>query len=241
MEHYLSLYTENPLFEHVGREEVLPLLQCMQAQKRVYGRGDWIFTEGEAAFQLGIILTGRVNTVYEDVFGGRSILDTMKEGQLFCDAFSCSSQQRMPVGVMAQTDADVLLISVERILHTCRKSCESHRQLSENLIHILADKYMAMSRKMMCLSERTTRRKLLSYLSEQQRAAGGAPFPVPFNRQELADFLFVDRTGLSGEWNRLLQQGYLHPAGELWSLTIPPASYFDAPARRSLQNPTEQV
>jgi CRP-like cAMP-binding protein len=223
MEHYIPLYTANPLFANIEEAQVLPLLQCMQAQKRAYDRGKWIFTEGERSFQLGIILAGRVNTVYEDVFGGRSIIDTMKEGELFCDAFSCSSEQRMPVGVMAQTDSAVLLIDIQRILHTCSNCCERHQQLSENLIHILADKYMALSRKVVHLSERSTRRKLLSYLAEQQRAAGGNPFPLPFNQQELADYLFVDRTGLSTEWNRLKRQGIVSTAGKQCTLRIPAA------------------
>ena len=85
--------------------ELLPLLQCLQAQKRVYPRGGLIFSEGERATQLGIVLTGRVNTVYEDVFGGRSIIGSMESGQLFCDAFACTEDQRLPVSVMAQTTA----------------------------------------------------------------------------------------------------------------------------------------
>ena len=242
MEHYIGLYTENPLFAHVGQQEVLPLLQCMQAQKRVYDRGTWIFAEGERSFQVGIILAGRINTVYEDVLGGRSIIDTMQEGEIFCDAFSCSSEQRMPVGVMAQTDSAVLLIDVQRILHTCANRCQCHQQLSENLIHILADKYMAMSRKMVHLSERTTRRKLLSYLAEQQRMAGGNPFEVPFNQQELADYLFVDRTGLSAEWNRLKREGFLRAQGRLCSLSIPaPAGAAEPDGGDYLQNPARRV
>lgn len=218
MEQYIPLYMENKLFEHVEKNEVIPLLTCMQAQKKNYRRRDWIFVEGEKSFQLGIILSGRINTVYEDPFGGRNIMDTMNEGQIFCDAFSCSTDQRMPVGVMAQTDCSVLLIDVQRILHTCTHCCRRHQQLGENLIHILADKYMSMGQKMIHLSERTTRRKLLSYMAEQMRLAGGGQFKKPFNQQELADYLFVDRTGLSAEWNKLRRQGILKVEDHMCSL-----------------------
>ncbi len=208
MENYIELYEKLPLFEGVTQEQLIPLLKCLQAEKRIYEKGEWIFTEGERITKLGIILSGRINTVYTDILGNNSIIGTMEAGRMFCDAFSCSTEQRMPLSVRAQLKSEVLLIDVSRILHTCSESCSQHMRLSENLVHILADKYVTQNCKLIHLSARTTRRKLLSYLSEQMRMKGN-PFAVPFNRQELADYLFVDRTGLSTELNRLKQDGIL--------------------------------
>ena len=211
MEHFVALYENNPLFDGVDEAQLLPLLTCLQAKKKSYSKGALIFAEGERVSQLGIVLTGQIITVYEDAFGGRSIISTCTPGQLFSDAFSCSHEQRMPVSIIAQTDTDVLLIDVNLILHTCAHACAQHQRLSENLIHILADKYITINRKLIHLSGRTTRRKLLSYLSEQMRLAGGGSFAVSFNQQELADFLFIDRSGLSTEWNRLKREKILEP------------------------------
>ena len=97
----------------------------------------------------------------------------------------------------------------------------------EDLLRILADKYVAISRKMVHLSGRTTRRKLLSYLSEQMRLSGGNPFTIPFNRQELADYLFIDRTGLSAEWSKLRQQGLLTEEKGTVSLNAVPCEGAD--------------
>jgi len=221
-----ALCPDSPLFAGVTAAELPPLLQCLQAQRRAVARGETIFAAGDPADRLGIVLSGRVLTVYADMFGGSSILGAMEAGQLFGDAFSCSAERRMPVSVVAQSDGAVLLIGIERILHACGHLCPPHLRLTENLVHILADKYLAQSRKMIHLSGRSTRRKLLSYLSGQMREAGG-PFTVPLNRQELADYLFVDRTGLSAEWNRLLREGLLRPEGARFTLSIPPCLGLD--------------
>jgi len=223
----MELLLNNPLFQGIRPDEMLPLLECLQAQKKSYTKGQRIMSAGSAADRLGIVLSGHVNTIYEDAVGGRSIIGSFVPGQLFCDAFSCSTQQAMPVTVAAEADSTVALIPIELILHTCSKACPQHRRLMENLVHILADKYVAINRKMIHLSGRTTRRKLLSYLSEQMRIAGGNPFTIPFRRQELADYLFVDRTGLSAEWSRLKKEGLLAEDNGKLFLNIAPCEGAD--------------
>ena len=217
----------SPLFAGIADGELEPLLKCLQAQKRAYPRGSLIVSEGETVTQLGIVLSGRVYTVYEDTFGGRSIISTIEPGQNFCDAYACTAGQRTPVSVSAKTDCAVLMIEVSRILRPCGALGEQQRQLLENLVHLLAEKYAAMSRKLIHLSGRTTRRKLLSYLSEQMRLAGRNPFPMPYTQQEIADDLFTDRSGLSTEWNRLKKEGVLSVEGGLLRLNIPPCAGAD--------------
>lgn len=227
MERYIELYRQNPLFAGVEETQLLSLLDCLQAQKRTYPKGALLFSAGTAVTQLGIILSGRINTVYEDLLGGRSIIGSMEAGQLFCDAFSCARNPRLPVSVVAQTDSVVLLIDHSRILHTCSSACRQHQILIENLVQILAEKYVALNRKVIHLSGRSTRRKLLSYLSEQLRISGGKPFVLPFNQQELADYLFIDRSGLSTEWNRMKKDGILELQNDLITLHIPPCAGRD--------------
>lgn len=227
MERSAKIFLNSPLFAGIAEGELLPLLDCLQAQKRYFGRGERIFAAGSPADKLGIVLSGHVDTIYEDISGGRSIIGSFGPGQLFCDAFACSAQQTLPVSVAAEADSTVALIPVSRILNVCEKGCSQHRRLVENLVRLLADKYVATSRKMVHLSGRTTRRKLLSYLSEQMRLSGGNPFAIPFNRQELADYLFVDRTGLSAEWSRLKKQGLLSEQHGALSLNIVPCDGGD--------------
>lgn len=227
MEHYLFLYKSNPLFKGIPEEELLSLLECLQAKQRVCAKGSVIFAKGEAAHHLGIVLTGRVNTVYDDVLGGRSIIGSIDPGQLFCEAFACAGSQSLPVSVVAQAESTVLLINIDRILHSCAATCKQHQRLNENLIYILAEKYVSLNQKLIHLSGRTTRRKLLSYLSEQMRLSSGRPFVIPFNQQELADYLFIDRSGLSTEWNKLKKEGILRLENGRYTLQISPCAGYD--------------
>lgn len=218
MERYLELYQKNPLFQGIREEELGSLLECLQARQSAYPKGSLILAAGDVSTRLGIVLSGHVHVVNEDLLGNRSILNSVGPGQFFCDAFSCTREQRLPVSVVAQTDCTVLMIETDLILHTCAHACSQHRLLSENLIHILAEKYTALSQKVVHLSGRTTRRKLISYFSEQSRMAQGKAFAIPFNQQELADYLFIERSGLSTEMNRLKKEGILHSRDGMFTL-----------------------
>lgn len=221
MEQYVNLYLKNELFAGIREEELLPLLQCFQAKKERFRKGTLLFSAGDRVTATGIVLSGRINTVYEDIFGGRSIIDVMEEGKLFCDAFSCTQWQRLPLHVVAQTDCEVLLIESEKLLNSCSKACVFHQRLLQNLIRILAEKYATLNRKIIHLSGRSTRQKLLSYLAEQSRLSGGKSFLISFTQQELADYLFAERSGLSTELNKLKREGLLSNKNGWYTLHIP--------------------
>jgi len=240
MEQYLSLYRANPLFDHIEEIALLPLLHCLQARKRDYAKGSVLFMAGESVNTLGILLSGNVYTSYADLMGNRCIISHMEPGQLFCDAFCATKSQRLLVDITAQTDCSVLLIDIDRILHLCDKACLQHQQLSENMIHILAEKYVSLVRKVIHLSAKKTRHKLLSYLSEQYRLAGGA-FTIPFNQQELADYLFIERSGLSVEWNRLKNEGVLTQDGKLYTLHCTPCRGNDCSSLKKHSSPQQRA
>lgn len=218
MEKYLELYRQNPLFEGVDEAALVPLLNCLRARKRVFVRGEVLFAADEPARMVGIVASGRVQTVYEDVLGRRGVISYFEPGQLVCDAFSCTRDQMPTVDITAQTDCSVLLMDTEAVLHTCSKSCTQHLLVIENLVHILAEKYVGLSRKVLHLSARTTRDKLLSYFLERSKLAGGALFSVPYSQQELADYLFIDRSGLSTELNKLKKEGVLCGENGMYTL-----------------------
>ena len=218
MEKDLELCASNPLFENIGRENLPSLLHCLQVKRKAFQKGECLYRTGEKVAFLGIVLTGIVRTESTDVLGERSIISYMNPGELFCDAFSCSREQLLMVDIYAQTDCVILLIEVERLLHVCSATQKYQEQLNVNLIHILAEKYIDIGRKVLHLSGRSTRHKLLSYLSEQYRFSGGKPFRIPLNQQELADYLFIERSGLSTELNRLKKEGILQIENGLYTL-----------------------
>jgi len=196
------------LFCGIEGEERENLLACLQASKRRYKKGELVFAAGDPP-SVGLLQTGAVQVTSEDPAGNRAIIGRMEPGDLFGEAFACAGAAKMPFSVEAVVDSEVLLIDVKRILVTCPTACPFHARLIENLMAILARKNILLSAKIRHLSRRSTREKLLSYLSEQAREAGSRAFAIPFNRQELADYLCVERSAMCAELSRLKAEGFL--------------------------------
>lgn len=222
MEEVIPFCLRSSLFRGVGEKDIRPLLKGLRAEKRAYKKGEFLFRAGDKAELFGLVLSGRIDTVYYDAFGGSSIIGTFEQGTLFSDAFACSDLEELPVDVVAQVASEVLLMDMGRLLGEGGVSEASKVSLALNLSRILANKYVDISRKMLHLSGRFTRQKLLSFLSEQSRLAKGKSFLMPMNMQQLSDYLFVDRTGLSEEWNKLKREGILIQENGLYDLRKKP-------------------
>lgn len=197
------------LFEGIAVHEQQALLKCLSGQARGYAKGEWIWHEGERATQVGVVLSGGVQVVREDFWGNRAILAHLEPGGLFGEAFSCAQIERLPVSVLASESSQVLLIDIRKLGVSCASACSFHARLIQNMLRVLASKNVALTQKIGHLTKRTTREKLLSYLSERAQQAGGSTFELPFNRQELADYLSVDRSALSSELGRMRDEGLL--------------------------------
>ncbi len=196
------------LFSGIEGPERESLMNCLQAVPRRYKKGEMVLSAGDAP-SVGMITSGAVQVVAEDPMGNRTIIGRMEAGDLFGEAFACAGAEHLPFSVEAVADCDVMLIDVKRILVTCPTACPFHSRLIENLMAILARKNIMLGAKIRHLSRRSTRDKLLSYLTEQAREAGSRSFMIPFNRQELADYLCVDRSAMSSELSRLRAEGVL--------------------------------
>lgn len=190
------------LFSGITPLEREHLMNCLEARARRYRKGELILSAGDAP-AVGMVRSGAVQVIAEDPMGNRTIIGRMEEGDLFGEAFACAGVAKLPFSVEAAADSEILLIDVNKILVTCPTACPFHARLIENLLAILARKNILLGAKIRHLSRRTTRDKLLSYLSEQAREAGSREFTIPFNRQELADSLCVDRSAMSAELSRL--------------------------------------
>lgn len=209
MNYYYQTLKKTPLFDGVNDADMEKLFGCLDARKKSYARNEAILLAGEEARDVGVVLSGRVQVVQEDVTGSRTILAQLGEGSLFAEAFACSSFQTLSVSVFSVTDSVVMFLDCQKLMTACPGGCAFHNQLIQNMLRVLANKNVLLSRKMEHLSKRTTREKLLSYLSEQAVICKSHEFTIPFNRQELADYLCVDRSAMSAELCRLRDDGLL--------------------------------
>ncbi|MBR6727502.1 MAG: Crp/Fnr family transcriptional regulator [Clostridia bacterium] len=209
MKKYLETLKKCPLFVGIGDDRLLRMLVCLGARVVEFDRKYTVFAEGSPARQIGIVLSGAVQVVQLDYYGNRSILSELQAPQVFAEAFACAEVDALPVSVIANEPSEIMLIDCGHILHTCENSCGHHQQLIFNLMKDLATKTLLFHQRIEITAKRTTREKLLSYLSLQAKSAGSSRFIIPFDRQELADYLEVDRSGLSAEISKLRREGIL--------------------------------
>ena len=209
MEKYFGILSKCPLFDGIGREDLLRMLTCLGARVAHFDKKYTVFAEGSSAKYIGIVLTGSVQIVYVDYFGNRSILGVASPSEMFAEDFAAAEMSALPVSVIADEPSDVMLIDCSHILHTCHNNCGFHQQLIFNLMKGLAKKSLRLHQRTEVTSKRTTREKLLAYLAIEAQKAGRHSFDIPFDRQELADYLEVDRSGLSAEIGRLKKEGIL--------------------------------
>lgn len=208
MENFLDVLADCPLFARISPADLPGMLACLQARPATFARGETVLHAGNAAEQVGVVLSGSLHIVQDGLDGSRRIIGHAEAGDLFAEAFACAGVE-LPVSVEAAQDSRVLLIPYARILSPCRQACGFHRQLMMNLMRILARKSLAFRQKLEIVSCRTTREKLLAYLQWQARQQGSASFTIPYDRQGLADFLGVDRSGLCTELGKLRDEGVL--------------------------------
>ncbi len=200
------------LFEGIGEEDFPSLLESLSAVRREFPKGTFIFTAGEAASRVGLVLAGCVAVIKEDVWGNRTILARLDPGDLFGEAFSCSEQKILTVSVVAEEPCRVLFLDFRRALEfSDRPDRPALRRLVRNMLHILADKNVMLTQRIEVLAKRSIREKLSAYLSDRARSAGADKnaFEVPFDRQGMADYLCVDRSALSRELGRMRDEGLL--------------------------------
>ncbi len=209
MKKYSEILKKCPLFTGIQEEQLYTMLHCLGAQMMAFDKKYTIFMEGKPAKYIGIILSGSAQIIRTDFYGNRSLLAEVGPSELFGEAFACAETKELPVTVIANEPSEVLLIDCAHILHTCQNNCGFHQQLIFNLMKDLAEKTLTFHRKLEITAQRTTRDKLLTYLTMQAKTARSNRFTIPFDRQELADYLEVDRSGLSAEISKLRTEGIL--------------------------------
>lgn len=211
MKKYNEILESVPLFRGISEEERQQMLDCLRAQQQRFAAGAVILLAGDPADRVGVLLEGRAQVIREEFSGNRTILTGLNPGDLFAEAFACASGEHktLPVTVLAVAESVVLWMDYRKILRACPAGCAFHHRLVENMLAVVADKNLMLNRRIGHLSKRSTREKLLSYLSEQAALHGSAAFSIPFDRQQLADYLCVERSAMSTVLSKLREEGVL--------------------------------
>ncbi len=209
MKKYIPVLKRTKLFSGVGEEDIASLLSCLGARKKEYKKGEYILREGEHISDVFILVEGKIHIQKDDYWGNRSILSVISVGEMFGEGYAAPESGALLNDVVAVEDSSVLFFDVKRILTTCSSACRFHNMIVQNMFFAISDKNRRLVQKLGHMSGRTTRAKLISYLSEEAKRQGSSAFTVPFNRQQLADYLCVDRSAMSNELCKMRDEGMI--------------------------------
>ena len=207
MEKIFDLVKESRLFQGIAHGDFEKMLDCLSARTRSYRKNDVILLAGDMVSFVGMILVGGVDVVREDIDGHAVILTKYIAPELFGEVFACAGIEHSPVTIRASEDSRLLTMNYRKIITSCSQACPFHARLIENMLSLLAQKYLMLSQKLDIISERTTREKLLSFLDAQRGSE--KKFTMPYNREEMAHYLCVDRSALSKELGRMRDEGLI--------------------------------
>ncbi len=197
------------LFRGMETDEIREMLKCLSAEQKHYLKGAVVYHAGDMVQFLGIVLSGRVQIENNDPWGNTSVLDSVEPGMAFAETYACIHEEPLMVNVIAAEASEILFLNARQLLYPCQNGCERHQKMIRNLLQVSAQKNLNLSRRIFHTSSKSIRGRILSYLSFQAAREGSHEFTIPFNRQQLADYLSVDRSALSNELSKMQKDGLL--------------------------------
>lgn len=205
---YLFL-SKTELFRGSSCEEIKGMLDCLHARRASFKKGEYIYRAGESVRSLGLVLSGSVNIESDDPWGNTSLLGHIAPGEIFAEAYACVPEEPLMVNVLADAPCEILFIESSQLSRPCSKACSHHAALIKNLLCVTAKKNLSLSRRILQNSAKSIRGRVAAYLAFEAARTGSGSVTVPFNRQQLADYLNVDRSALSAELGRMKADGLI--------------------------------
>ena len=207
---YLAVQAKKcPVFDGIGIDSLSALFACLGVKRRRLAKRDALMRSGERADRVGILLSGSLSVSAYDLEGRRTIIKRIGPAEIVAAAQALSGVGMMSVDVEADEESDVLLAKVDRIVSPCENTCAFHTRLVRNIMRTLAVKTLELNSKIEILSHRSTQDRLMAYLRSVAQQKESVEFDIPFDRQQLADYLCVERSALSAEISRLSKLGLI--------------------------------
>ena len=207
MEQYLSFIEKVPLFRGIPKNKIPDVLFALKANVRKYEKGKTVVEEGSAVTMAGVVLFGKLNIRKEDYHGNRNLISVLNVGELFGEALCCTETEIQPFEIVAAEDSFILLFECKTVMQDA--AFEYYGQFMRNLLQEISEKNLVLRRKITLLSKRTTREKIMEFLLSESKRAGNNEFDIPYDRQQLADFLGVERSAMSAEISKLRNDGVI--------------------------------
>lgn len=209
MNKFIPILKRTALFAGIGENEISAMLGCLDTTLKTYKKGEYVIRQGEHLTNIMILVEGNLHIQRDDYWGNRSIINTIDIGEMFGESYATPGSGAITNDVIATKDSSVFFFNIHKMLTVCPSSCRFHSTVIQNLFYAISDKNRKLVQKLHHMSKRSIREKLISYLSEQSKYQNSKTFTIPFNRQQLADYLSVDRSAMSSELCKLRDEGLL--------------------------------
>jgi len=207
MRNILEVAKDNPLFQGIALSNLENMMSCLSSETKNYRKDDVILRSGDTADFVGLIVAGSVKIKKEDTDGRVMMIATLGAPETFGEVFACAGISHSPVTVQAAEDSEILFFNYKKIITSCTSACPFHARLIENMLALMGKKNLMLNQKMEILSKRTTREKILCFFDAHRGAA--KKFTIPFSREELAQYLCVDRSAMSNELCKMRREGII--------------------------------
>lgn len=209
MNKYLKQLQRNELFRNFGLSDLESILNCLSAKVSYYKKGDMILLQGDHVQFVGLVVSGSIQIIKEDIEGNVSILAHLGINDIFAETFAYADIHESPITVQATENCEIMFIDCKRIISTCNNACTFHSKLIKNMLSLIAKKNVMLNQKMEILSKRTIREKLLTFFNTQIQINRSKRFIIPYNREGLANYLCLDRSALSRELSNMRDEGLI--------------------------------
>ena len=226
MKEYIPVLKRTRLFSGIGDDDIISMLSCLNAKLRIYRKGEYVLRQGEHLSDILVLVKGSLYIQKDDYWGNRSILGHIGVGEIFGEACIAPESSVFLDDAVAGEDCAVFFFDTRKVMSTCSSACRFHTTVIQNLLFTISGRNRNYIQKLDYLSRRTTREKLTAYLSEEAKKQNSASFTIPFNRQQLADYLSVDRSAMSNELCKMRDEGLLKFEKNHFRLCYPTGKTF---------------
>ncbi len=209
MKHYIQLIQHSSVFKNFSESEILTILGCIDAQKNSFTKNESVFNPDDNVNKFGLLLSGKLIIQKVDIDGNLNIISKITEGDLFAEAFVYANVPKMSVQVICLEKSEVLFIDKNKIINLIDKDIELYKKFNENMLTLLARKLIYLNKKVDVITKQSIREKVLTYLNTFYTVSNNKFIEIPYNREQLADFLCVNRTALSRELSNMKNDGII--------------------------------
>lgn len=198
-----------PLFKGMTEEEIYDCANALSAREKHYKKGQQILRAGNTTDSMGLVISGSVTIESTDIWGNCSILSHVGKGGSFAETYAMIHDEVLLVDVIANEDCHILFLSIGRLDHSFAHTESWRFKLLANLLTISSQKNLALAGRSFHIASKSIRGRVMSYLNSMSLRKHSTEFDIPFDRQQFADYLNVERTALSKEMGKMKAEGII--------------------------------